>query len=230
MEVAAINVTDVVVLLVLVISGVFAFFRGFVHELMAVVSWIGAAIVTLYAFPLVQPEIRKIVAAPLIADIGTGVGLYLAVLIVLSILTRIVSRRVRDSALGPLDRSLGLLFGFLRGAVLVSIAWLALAWVLPREDHPDWITKARSLPLIQQSSVILVGLVPDRLRGQATEAFQDMDGGNGQNGTAERNFQDLLSPIRKGGASQDKAGYNEPERDQMQRLIEGITGAEEPAR
>lgn len=230
MEAAAINVTDVVVVLVLLVSGIFAFFRGFVHELMAVVSWIGAAIITLYAFPLAQPEIRKLVAAPLIADIGTGVGLYLAVLIVLSILTRIVSRRVRDSALGPLDRSLGLLFGFLRGAVLISIAWLALAWVLPREDHPAWITEARSLPLIQQGSVILVSLVPERLSGQAAEAFQDMGGGDRRNGTAEQSFQDLLSPIRKGGASQDKAGYNEPQRDQMQRLIEGLTGAEEPAR
>jgi membrane protein required for colicin V production len=227
MEAAPINLTDIVVVLILLVSGVFAFFRGFVHELMAVVSWIGAAIVTLYAFPLAQPEIRKIVAAPLIADIGTGVGLYLAVLIVLSILTRIISRRVRDSALGPLDRSLGLLFGFLRGAVLISIAWLALAWVLPREDHPVWITEARSLPLIQQGGVILVGLVPERLRGQATDAFEDVGAGADQQ---SQSFQELISPIRKGGASQDKPGYNEPERDQMQRLIEGITGAEEPAR
>ena len=57
-----------------------------------------------------------------------------------------------------------------------------------------------------------------------------MGGGDRRNGTAEQSFQDLLSPIRKGGASQDKAGYNEPQRDQMQRLIEGLTGAEEPAR
>ncbi len=47
MEAAPINVTDVVVALVILISGLLAFFRGFVHELLAVLSWIGAGLATL---------------------------------------------------------------------------------------------------------------------------------------------------------------------------------------
>ncbi|MFQ6017119.1 MAG: CvpA family protein, partial [Kiloniellaceae bacterium] len=221
------------VLLVLVASGVFAFFRGLVHELLAVVSWIGAAIVTYSSFPYVKPVAHNFKSVPpLIAEIGAGVLIFLAVLVILSVLTRILSRRVRHSSLGALDRSLGLVFGFLRGAVLVCVAWLALIWMLPREDHPDWITEARSLPLVQRGGTILVDLIPPRLRGEALGA-PDGNGADRLRET-EKSFQSLLNPVRKGDARAGEPGYNERMRDDMQRAIEaatqGIVGAEEPVR
>ncbi len=47
METPPINLTDVAVVVVIVISGLLAFFRGLVHEVLAVISWIGAAMATL---------------------------------------------------------------------------------------------------------------------------------------------------------------------------------------
>ena len=155
MEAPPINVTDVVIALVILSSGLFAFFRGFVHELLAVISWIGAALATLYGFPYLQPHVRELITVPLIADMTAGVAIFLVVLIALSILTRILSHRIRTSALGPLDRALGLVFGFLRGAALVCIAWLIFAWLLPREDYPEWITEAKLRPLVERGSVLL---------------------------------------------------------------------------
>ncbi len=62
-----------------------------------------------------------------------------SMLIVLSIITHLIARRVRRSHLGALDRSLGMVFGLLRGAILVCVAWLALAWTVPRDDYPTWL-------------------------------------------------------------------------------------------
>src|SRR3990172_5276058 len=99
MDAAPINITDIAVALVILFSGIFAFIRGFVHEILAVVSWVGAALSTLFAFPFALPQVQKVIAIPLVA-----------------LATRLLARKVQSSALGPLDRSLGLLFGFLRGA------------------------------------------------------------------------------------------------------------------
>ena len=52
----------------------------------------------------------------MLADIAAGVAIFLVVLVALSLVTRMLSKRVKDSSLGPLDSSLGLLFGFARGA------------------------------------------------------------------------------------------------------------------
>ncbi|MFQ5774533.1 MAG: CvpA family protein [Kiloniellaceae bacterium] len=217
MENLPVNVTDAAIGMVIVVSGLFAFVRGLVHELLAIISWVGAAFATLYGFPYVQPTAREWITAPLIADMAAGVAIFLVVLIVLSVITRLLCRRVRDSSLGPLDRSLGLLFGLLRGAVLVCIAWLLLVWVLPREDHPGWIAEARSLPLVEQGGAALAALLPERLRGAPATA----SGGRGK--ASSDSYKSLLSPITKGDAPGDKPGYREPERDAMQRLIEAAT-------
>ena len=223
MEAPPINIADVVIALVILISGLFAFFRGFVHELLAIVSWIGAGLATVYGFPYLQPRVRELITVPLIADMTAGVAIFMIVLIALSILTRILSRRIRTSALGPLDRSLGLVFGFLRGAALVCIAWLVFAWLLPREDHPEWVTEAKLRPLVEHGSVLLVGLLPERLRGGPAAT----PGAAGSK--AEKIYQDLLNPPTKGNASANDPGYNSRMRDQMRRAIEGIGGSKEGA-
>lgn len=217
MESLPINVTDAVIVLVIVVSGLFAFFRGLVHELLSVVSWVGAALATLYGFPYAQPEARRLITIQLIADMAAGVAIFLAVFIVLAIVTRLLSRRVRDSSFGPLDRSLGLVFGLARGAVLVCVAWLALAWVLPREDHPAWIAEARSLPLVERGGAALATLLPEHLR------LPEGEGPAAAGGGAAPAFQGLLSPKAKADAAAGEPGYNSRMRDEMQRAIEAAT-------
>ena len=227
MEAPPINVTDVVIALVILGSGLFAFFRGFVHELLAVISWIGAGLATLYGFPYLQPHVRELITVPLIADMTAGVAIFLVVLIVLSILARILSRRIRTSALGPLDRSLGLIFGFLRGALLVCIAWLIFSWLLPREDYPEWITEAKLRPLVERGSVLLVGFLPERLRGGPTGIPGATDSEAEQLRAIRKEYQDLLSPPTKDDAPENEPGYNSRMRDEMRRAIEGIGGSKE---
>jgi membrane protein required for colicin V production len=228
METSPINVTDLGIILILLVSGVFAFFRGLVHELLAVVSWIGAAIATLYGFPFAQPEARKLISVPLIADMAAGVGIFLIVLVLLSVLTRVVSHRIRHSSLGPLDRSLGLIFGFLRGAVLVCLAWLAFIWLLPPEDHPEWITEARALPLVERGSAALTALAPEHLREQIPKSAP----AGSEAGT--QSYRSLLDPAVKDDAPGAEPGYNSRMRQEMQRAIEaatqGLAGAEEGAK
>jgi len=233
METPPNNVTDIVIVLLIVLSGVFAFFRGFVHELLAVVSWIGAGIATLYGFPYAQPLARQWISIQLAADMAAGIAIFLVVLVILSVLTRIVAHRIRNSSFGPLDRSLGLIFGFLRGAVLVCLAWLLLVWALPPEDYPEWITEARALPLVERGSNVLVGLLPQHLRERAPSAVRDVRKGAERLQDSAESYRNLLSPQPKSGASGDADGYNERMRDEMDRAIEaatqGINGSEVPA-
>ncbi len=219
MDALPINMTDLAIALVLGLSAAFAFFRGFVHELLAIGSWVGAAVATLYGFPLAQPKARELIASPLLADMAAGIAIFLIVLIALSIVTRLLSRRVRDSSLGPLDRSLGLVFGALRGAVLVCIAWLVLLWAIPREDHPDWIAEAKALPLLEQGGAWLAELIPDELGGRAARAA----GVERPDKIAEERYQLLLSPGAKSAQVGEKPGYKGVERDAMKQLIEAAT-------
>jgi membrane protein required for colicin V production len=85
-----------------------------------------------------------------------------------------VSRRVKQSGLSAVDRSLGLVFGLLRGVVLVCLGYLALSWALPPDERqqPAWMTHARTLPFLETGADRLRALVPVAYRERATAAVK----------------------------------------------------------
>ncbi|MGF1593403.1 MAG: CvpA family protein [Kiloniellaceae bacterium] len=222
MDSLPINMADLIVIIVLVVSGIFAFVRGFVHEVLAVASWVGAAFVTLYAFPQVQPWVLEVITVEFIASLVTGVGIFLVTLVLFSMLTRILSNRIQHSSLGPLDRSLGLLFGFARGAVIVVLAWLALGYMVVEEDRPSWIQEARTRPLVQQGASLLLTLVPAGMLESGDQAADDARRRAEELRRAEQTYRLLVSPLRKDDAEEEQPAYNQGMRDEIDKAIEGL--------
>ena len=62
-----INVADLVILALLLISGLLALSRGFVKEVLSIAGWVAAALAALTWFPLLQPIIEGYVEQALIA-------------------------------------------------------------------------------------------------------------------------------------------------------------------
>ena len=104
MESLPINLTDLIVIGVLLISALIAFLRGLVHEVLSIGAWVGAGLVTLYFIVPAQTFARRYIEVELAADIAAGVALFLLALIGFSIVSRLLSRRVQESSLGALDR------------------------------------------------------------------------------------------------------------------------------
>jgi len=209
------TLADFLVLGILLVSGVFAYIRGFVHELLTLAAWAGAALVTLYGFEHVVPTAREFIHIQAIADIGTGLAIFILVLIVLTILTRLLARRVQNSALSTLDRSLGLAFGVLRGALLICFCWVLVAWAVPRRDFPDWIAEAKSLPLVETGAGLLYALIPEHLQPDDEPDIDDdaLD--------LDLSFEELVRPQPKVAGPSETTGYKDRERRELKRLIEG---------
>lgn len=217
-----INITDLVILLVLVLSGLLAFLRGFVAEVLSVAAWIGALVVAVYGYVHLQPLARQVVTFnATAADAAAGVALFVVALIVFTVLGRLMSGALTMAGLGAIDRSLGFLFGLLRGAVLVCLSYLLILWAVPdRSDHPAWLTGARALPLVEEGADLLWNLVPPHLLDEA-----DAAAARARRQAAERTRWELkerlLSPIPKADAPDGSTGYNDRERQEMNRAIQG---------
>src|SRR3954465_12272150 len=172
MEATSINPTDIAVIVILLLSALLAFARGLVREVLSVGAWVGAAFGTLYLFPHVLAMVQQIVAKELVAKAVAGVGLFVVALILLSIVTHPLYKGVRGSALSAVDRSLGFVFGIARGAVIVCLAYLSVAWVFPPTDQPRWLRDARTMPVIQSGADMLRNLVLDQTRSNAVTGAQ----------------------------------------------------------
>ena len=150
---------------VVLISAAVAFFRGLVREVLSLGAWIGAAAVAFVARPHLLPVTSGWVDPPMIADaVGTG-AVFLVVLVILKVITNFIADRVQDSALGGLDRVLGLAFGAVRGAVLMVAAYILAGMFAPETaSWPAAVKEARSLPLVAEGARWAVEQVPEAYR------------------------------------------------------------------
>jgi membrane protein required for colicin V production len=162
MHVVNISWADIAVVVVLVVSTILAVARGFVRETLSILAWAAAAAATLYFGPLFAAFLAHRISTPLLGPVLAFGGIFLLVLIPLSFVSYRLSERVRKSPVGALDRTLGVPFGVVRGLALIGIAYLAISLVIPVRAQPDWLTRARLLPVIQRSSDVILSLIPTR--------------------------------------------------------------------
>jgi len=158
------NPLDLGVIAIIVLSAIFAFARGFVREALSIVAWVGAAAITVFGFSTVLIAVSPIVNNALLAQLIAGFGLFVVSLIVLTIVTGLLARMVRSSALSPIDRTLGFIFGLARGAFLVCLAYLLLDITMQPTERPAWVKEAKSAPFLEKGASELRRFLPESLR------------------------------------------------------------------
>jgi membrane protein required for colicin V production len=166
-----VTIADIAVVAILAISALFAFWRGLVREVLSIAAWVGAGVAAYFGLPLLRPFARQYIELEIVADVVTGLAIFLVVLVIGSIISHLLARGIRSSALGALDRSLGLLFGLARGAVLVCLAFLLLDWAMPAQERPVWIAEAKSLPLVASGAEILKKVLPEGTAERGAETL-----------------------------------------------------------
>ena len=219
---------DIIVVTIIGLSALFGFIRGFLREVLSIGSWIVAGLATWFGLPFLRPFARQYISHELIADVATGIGIFLVVLVVASVISHLITRSVRESALGPLDRSLGILFGIARGAVILSVALLICDNFYAPDNRPQWLKDARTLPVVQVGADFMRQFVPASVAAQAQstadsakqQAQQAMEVGQAIQiiTDASRN-----RPTPDSTASTNDSGYNDADRKAMDRAMQQST-------
>lgn len=212
------TVADFAVIGIVLLAGITAFSLGLVRVVLALLGWVGAAAATLYGFRYVRPIAQDWISVGFLADAAAGFSIFLVSLIVLTIISHAIGRRVRDSALSALDRSLGLVFGLALGGVLVSLGYLGVVWAtdMPAEasKQPPWVREARTRPLVEWGAARLQRLAPAEWAGQMTRQPSAPE-------ASRRRFEKLIEPETRSPKTPGRQGYSEQERREMDRLIKG---------
>jgi membrane protein required for colicin V production len=197
-----VTIIDLVVLAVLALSMLLAFSRGFIREALSIASWVGAIVAALYLYEPVGALLAPYISQEFIRLLAGGLIVLVAVLIVLSFITHAIAEAVRDSQLSFIDRSVGVVFGAVRGLALVSLAYLLVTMLWPEREHPDWLAQSRTLPVLRVGANTIATLLPEKLRAAAQI---EIDGARSQLENA-RDLQRLANP-QAAPAQQGEKGY-----------------------
>ncbi|MDB5542270.1 MAG: Colicin production protein [Devosia sp.] len=170
---------DVGIGVLVLISAILATARGFTREVLSLATWAGSAAIAAYAYFNHKDIARGYIAEPIVADIVTVLGTFIIALIILHLITMRIADFVVDSRIGPLDRSLGFIFGVARGVLIAVIVVIFGLWLMP-SNLPSWAAESRSLPILKGFGDSLIGLLPPDLEKQVTDILQRGAGGAGE--------------------------------------------------
>jgi len=150
---------DYVYVGVILASTIWATIRGGVYETIATLSWVVAAFTARFASPMLDRLLQSWFHLSE-STVGTLVASYFIVFFVILLLVGFVNQKLRDriqeSMMKVTDHTLGVIFGIVRGIVVMGIVyWIALWYYSDAPALPSWIADARTRPIMQLTAVKL---------------------------------------------------------------------------
>jgi membrane protein required for colicin V production len=213
-----ITLLDIILIGVMLVSALLAMIRGFMREVLSIAAWVIAAVATLYAYSKFLPLAKSYFNNDIVAAAAVIGGTFLGTLLIVSIITVRFSDMVLDSRVGALDRTLGFLFGLGRGLVIMVVAFLFFAWLVPARTQPNWVANAKSKVVLQSTGDWLMSMLPDDPESTILKRLKrpKPEDGEPQETAPERSS-------LGGSRNTETAGYGQSDRVNMQRLIDSKT-------
>ena len=140
-------VVDYIIIGLVVISALFGLLRGFVREVIALLTWILAFWLAFQFGPAAAVWLEPHISVPSMRNAAAYAGIFIVVLILGGLAGYALTRLIHASGIGGTDRVLGLVFGALRGLVIVLIFILLAGMTVLRED--PWWQKSVSIQYLE---------------------------------------------------------------------------------
>lgn len=171
---------DGVVAAVILLSAILAYARGFVRESLAILGWIGAAILAFVFAGTVRPMLAQLpYADKILGDncelsmIAAFAVVFAVALVVFSIITPLFSGVVQRSALGGIDQGMGFLFGVARGILLVAVAFIVYDRVIAG-DGVAQVENSRSAQVFQRMRGQMDQQIPQDAPGWVVQRYEQL--------------------------------------------------------
>ena len=147
MEALELNPADWFILVVLIASGIISFTRGFTKEFLSLFLWIAAFIAAISLEFLATPKINEFVGNEEISKIISYIFVFVIFIFVGGIVIKFISKLIKWSGASGFDRFLGVLFGLIRGLIVLFAIFLLLPSSL---KTTDLISNSKITPIIQK--------------------------------------------------------------------------------
>ena len=147
MEALGLNLADWFILIVLVASGVISFTRGFTKELLSLFLWLAAFIAAISLEYLATPKINEFIGNQEISKIISYIVVFIIFIFLGGIIIKFISKLIKWSGASGFDRFLGILFGLVRGLIVLFVIFLLLPSGL---KTTNLISNSKITPIIQK--------------------------------------------------------------------------------
>lgn len=151
---------DLAILGIVIFSMIISLVRGFTRELLSLFSWMTSGFLTYLTYPIVHSILKDKIHNPMLADILSIVLTFACFLLLFGLFSHILANWIQNSALGGLDRSLGLLFGILRAGIILCVFEIVANCFISRASYPP----SSFSPYVMRLSDVCLDLLPQHVK------------------------------------------------------------------
>ena len=155
------NWADLVIIAIVLVSTLISLIRGFIREAVSLATWICAAWVSFKYSLFVAGFLGSAIEAESIRVGVAGLTLFFCVLIVGALVGAIVGKFVEKTGFSGTDRALGVVFGALRGVLIVGL--MVLSAGLTRFPQEPWWLQSSLLPVLQEHVIAYKVYLPEQI-------------------------------------------------------------------
>ena len=157
----SISVLDLVYLIITILSLIKCYIKGFVLSVLAMAKWLLAYVLTLIIFPRVKPYVKNIIDNEYILDIVLGISIFIIIIFFILLINKGISKAVKYTGLGNLDKMFGFFFGFVRSYIIAICIFSAVHVVYNHDKWPINHNKSYIFPYLKKGSNYLLKEFPD---------------------------------------------------------------------
>ncbi len=164
-QIQSISTLDWLIIAVILLSSLLSLKRGFVKEVLSLVTWVVAFVVAVKFSDSLQALLIDQVQNDQIRYIVSFVSLFIATLVIGALVSFVLGSLIQVTGLSSTDRVLGMLFGFARGSLIV-VAFVSLLSLSPAIEKAEFWKSSQLVPQL----VVMKDWVREML-GKGSESF-----------------------------------------------------------
>jgi membrane protein required for colicin V production len=228
-------VIDLVVAAIVIISAIISFLRGLIREVLTIAGVVGGLLAAFYLGPKLSPTFRgwfdipedpekveklfDIIPMTMVADGLAYAAIFIAVVIIISVISHFTAGAIKAMGLGPVDRTLGVLFGIARAILLLGLLYLPFHLLMDQDSKTQYFSDSKTHYIIEKTATMMAKFLPSS--DDVKKKVDEVSEGEIKKRLFENEILDDGKPKQKpSNTNKPETGYETDERQELEELIE----------
>ena len=214
------NQIDILIIILTIISMIYGYSRGLIKEILSMLSLLVSVYISINLYPNISLFIKEYIDMAVLADSISFALMFLFLYSLINIFSNFIVASIINTPIRVLDKNFGILFGFFRALLILSLLNTLLYWTLWKESTPKWLNNSKSMILINYTSDKLIKILPNRSLKSIEELFNiSLDNGVKEFIKNEKQLDKYNEPVINLRKNNNKKGYSESDNDSLDKLF-----------
>ena len=214
------NQIDILIIILTIISMIYGYSRGLIKEILSILSLLSSVYISINVYPNISLFIKEYIEMAVLADSISFALMFLFLYSLINIFSNFIVSSITNTPIRILDKNFGILFGFFRALLILSLLNILLYLTLWKKNIPEWLNNSKSMILINYTSDKLIQILPSRSLESIEQLFNiSLDNGIKKFINKKKQLDKYNEPVINLKKDSNQKGYSESDNDSLDKLF-----------